>query len=78
MAITADTTSHPSNGLPSRPSVPPLESGDVLTAEEFERRWEAMPDLKRAELIDGVVYMNAAVSIHHGMPHAKLGGVFSN
>lgn len=38
-------------------AVPPLEHGDRLTADEFERRWEAMPELKKAELIDGTVYL---------------------
>ena len=37
--------------------LPPLREGDRLTREEFLRRWEAMPDLKWAELIDGIVYM---------------------
>jgi len=32
---------------------PPLRDGDRLTREEFLRRWEAMPDVKRAELIGG-------------------------
>jgi len=38
----------------------PLRDGERMSVEEFERRWEAMPDLKRAELIEGRVYMNAA------------------
>jgi hypothetical protein len=75
MATTIPTTPQVSMGLSARLAVPPLELGDVLTAEEFERRWEAMPDLKHAELIDGVVYMNAALSIRHGMPHAKLAAI---
>ncbi len=75
---TIPNTTQPSTGFAARPVVPPLEPGDVLTAEEFERRWDAMPDLRRAELIDGVVYMNAAVSVHHGSPHAKLGGLLFN
>ena len=37
--------------------LPPLENGDRLTREEFERRYDAMPDLKKAELINGVVYI---------------------
>lgn len=54
-------------------SLPPLENGDRLTWPEFERRWEAMPLLKRAELIDGVVYMAAAVRHEqHGRPHVHL------
>ncbi len=52
---------------------PPLESGDRLTREEFERRYEAMPDVKRAELINGVVYMGSPVRFRaHGRPHVLL------
>ena len=52
---------------------PPLESGDRLTREEFERRYEAMPDVKRAELINGVVYMGSPVRFRaHGKPHVLL------
>ncbi len=46
--------------------VPDLESGDCLTLREFERRYEAMPDDRQAELIEGVVYMSSPVSIDHG------------
>ena len=38
-------------------AIPPLENGDTLTRAEFERRYEAMPHLKKAELIEGVVYV---------------------
>jgi Uma2 family endonuclease len=54
-------------------SVPRLEPGDRLTRAEFERRYEAMPDLKKAELIEGVVYMPSPVRMDvHGAPHADL------
>ncbi len=33
----------------------PLENGDRLTAPEFLRRYEAMPHVKKAELIEGIV-----------------------
>jgi len=46
-------------------STPPLIEGDCLTSDEFLRRWEAMPDLWRAELIDGIVYMPSPVSRKH-------------
>ncbi len=53
--------------------VPPLTPGDRLTRDEFERRYEAMPHVKKAELIEGVVYMPSPVSIEgHGAPHAHL------
>lgn len=42
---------------PRRPRIPPLENGDRLSRAEFYRRWEAMPRLKHAERIEGVVDM---------------------
>ena len=42
-----------------------LVAGQRLKREEFLRRWEAMPDLKRAELIGGLVYMASPVSRVH-------------
>lgn len=60
-------------------NVPPLENGDRLTRPEFERRYAAMPDLKKAELIEGVVYMAAALRFkNHGQPHAQLTGWLFN
>jgi len=53
--------------------VPPLENGDRLTRDEFERRYFAMPEVKKAELIEGVVFMPSPVSFdYHGGPHADL------
>lgn len=52
------------------PSIPPLQNGDRLTREEFERRYDAMPDLKKAELLEGIVYMPSPVSHEgHSRPH---------
>src|SRR5712692_7821480 len=59
----------------SRDKVPLLENGDVLTRVEFERRYEAMPHLKKAELIEGVVYVPSPVRhTFHGHPHTHLIG----
>jgi Uma2 family endonuclease len=53
--------------------IPQLESGDRLNRYEFERRYNAMPHLKKAELIEGVVYMAAALRFRsHGQPHGRL------
>ena len=53
--------------------VPPLENGDRLTRAQFERRYAAMPHLKKAELIEGVVYLAAALRLrNHGEPHGNL------
>ena len=47
----------------------PLQNGDHLSRAEFERRFDATPNLKRAELIEGIVYMPPPVSHDgHGGP----------
>lgn len=47
-----------------------FEPGDRMSREEFISRWERMPELKNAELIDGVVYMPSPVS----KTHSRLNG----
>ncbi|NEP17446.1 MAG: Uma2 family endonuclease [Leptolyngbya sp. SIO4C1] len=55
--------------------VPQLESGDRLNRDEFERRYQATPALKKAELIEGVVYVPAALRFQsHAQPHGNLVG----
>lgn len=62
----------------SRPDapVPPLRDGDRLTREEFERRFDATPGLKRAELIDGVVHIAppALRWDYHARPDGLISG----
>src|SRR5437588_1473882 len=59
--------------MASVPTIPPLRNGERLTRAEFERRYDAMPHLKKAELIEGVVYMPSPVSLgEHAAPHADL------
>jgi Uma2 family endonuclease len=53
-------------------NLPLFENGDRLTRAEFERRYEAMPHVKKAELIEGVVYMGSPVRIPHSECHADL------
>lgn len=53
---------------------PPLENGDRLTRRKFERRYAAMPQVKKAELkaelIEGIVYMASPRCYRrHGQPH---------
>lgn len=43
----------------------PLENGDHLTRTEFERRYNAMSDLRKAELIEGIVQMPSPIRIEH-------------
>lgn len=64
----------PVGGSTARRGIPPLAAGDHLSRAEFERRYEAMPYVKKAELVEGVVYMPSPVSAHHGRPHAIVMG----
>lgn len=60
---------------PAAGRIPELRPGDRLTREEFERRYAAMPGLKKAELVEGVVYMPSPVSQEeHGGPHFDVIG----
>jgi Uma2 family endonuclease len=69
----ANTTTAGVTDRPASQRIPPLENGDRLTREEFERRYAAMPHLKKAELIEGVVYVPPPVSLEqHGGQHAQI------
>ncbi len=58
-----------------RPETPPLEAGDHLGLAEFRRRYRLHPGIRKAELIDGVVYMPSPVQSQvHAEPHAALTG----
>ena len=57
---------------PSRPL--PLESGEFMHSREFLRRYERLPQVKKAELIEGVVYMGSPVSVRHAKPDALIQG----
>ncbi len=61
------------DALPQQRTLPPLENGDRLSRFEFERRYEAMSQVKKAELIEGIVYMPAALRFKsHGQPHSRI------
>jgi Uma2 family endonuclease len=52
-----------------------LESGDHLTREELHRRYCARPDMKKAELVEGVVYVASPVRADlHAEPHGAIAG----
>ena len=50
----------------------PLESGDRLTQRDFHRRYLAHPKIKKAELVEGVVYVASPVRALHSGPHGLL------
>jgi Uma2 family endonuclease len=54
-------------------TLPLLESGDRLTRDEFHRIYSLRPDIKKAELVEGVVYVASPLrSDSHGEPHADV------
>ncbi|MEH2077197.1 MAG: Uma2 family endonuclease [Nostoc sp.] len=60
--------------------LPPLESGvgvarrrHRLTRSESERRYATAPHIKKAELIEGIVYIASSVRHEqHGKPHSRV------
>jgi len=44
----------------------PLITGMRMDRDEFMRRWELLPELKNAELIEGIVFVASPVSADHG------------
>jgi len=54
---------------------PSLLAGDRLPVAEFERRYHGHPEIKKAELIEGIVYMPSPVKFRqHANPHLALVG----
>jgi Uma2 family endonuclease len=63
----------PQAAAPAIVTLPPLENGDHLTRAEFERRYHAMPGVKKAELIEGKVYMPSPVRRkNHSEPDSAM------
>ena len=54
----------------SQNGIPPLQPGDRLSQAEFERRYAAHPEIAKAELIEGIVYIpSPARYVQHSSPH---------
>jgi hypothetical protein len=51
-----------------------LRDGECLTRDEFMRRWEEIPELKHAELLDCIVSMPSPVAYRHNSLHLEIGG----
>lgn len=50
-----------------------LAQGDRLSQAEFHRRYERRPDLNKAELIDGLVFLESPIRYRaHGRPHSEI------
>jgi len=61
--------------VPAEAQKPALENGARLTRCEFERRYAAQRDIKKAELIEGIVFMPSPVRLIHAEPHAAMHGL---
>ena len=71
MAVSTVERQSTAPAVENKPSFPPLHNGDRLTRAEFERIYAAHPEIKKAELIEGIVYMpSPARHREHGKPHA--------
>ena len=71
MSRTVTPVQHPSQ---TTAAIPPLRNGDHLDRQEFHRRYLTMPEVKKAELIEGIVYMPERVRFDHGRSNASLTG----
>ena len=72
---TREKSADPTDPTEPPAAIPTLENGDRLSRAEFERRYDAMPELKRAELIEGEVYVSSPVRYRrHSKPHFQLIG----
>lgn len=67
----ASVISNPPNSPPGM-MTPPLCAGDRLTRDEFERRYAVSPQMAKAELIEGVVYVQFATRFDHGFATSDL------
>jgi len=71
--MTSSAYKNPIENIALKNTIPALEDGDRLTQSEFERRYDALPHLKKAELIAGIVYMASPLRIiQHGEPHGAI------
>ena len=59
---------------PAKQVIPPLENGDRLTQIEFHRRYLSMPQIKKAELVEGIVHMPSPIRRSHASAHAAVMG----
>ncbi len=51
---------------------PRLQSGDHLTRDQFERIYHLHPEIKKAELIEGVVFVASPVYLPHSYFHGRI------
>ena len=74
MSIAPHSGFSPPPLAPLSEGLPPLQTGDHLTRDEFERRYHAMPKKFKAELIEGIVYVMGppVTGPGHSHPHFRF------
>lgn len=68
------TATAPIPTKPFRQKVRPLQNGDRLSLAEFKRLYNQHPEIRRAELIEGVVYVASPVYFPHAQAQAAAIG----
>lgn len=77
MAVMTPVKQKTGRAVPTKRQIPPLENGDRLTQAEFHRRYVAMSQVKKAELIEGVVHMPSPIRRSHASAHAAVMGALT-
>ncbi len=72
VVVVAQAPAKPATGESSPRGRPPLESGDRLSRAEFHRRYSLYPEIKKAELVEGVVIVGSPVYAQHSEYHADF------
>lgn len=71
--VANDDTANAGTSATGPQEIPLLQAGDYLTRAEFERRYQAYPETKKAELIEGIVNMPSPVRAKvHGDPRFAM------
>ena len=73
-SATVSSRAHGKAAWTEEAAVPLLDTGYHLTQPEFHRRYELMPEVKRAELIEGVVFIGSPLSLPHARATAGIVG----
>jgi Uma2 family endonuclease len=75
--VASPTLVHPKDEE-RKTGLPPLENGDRLTRVEFHRRYQASPEIKKAELIEGIVIVPSPVRRSHSKQHGIITTLLGN
>lgn len=72
VVLVVQAPAKPATGESSLLGRPPLESGDRLSRAEFHRHYSSYPEIKKAELVEGVVIVGSPVYAQPSEYHADF------